>query len=109
MSNVIAPERWTKTTGETIIVSIDCGGLLDSGETIDSIASVSGSPSGLTISNSAKNASTLTINNRSVSAGQAVQCTVSGGTQSTLYTITATVVTTAAQTRIGRCLLDVVA
>lgn len=111
MSNVNAPQQWVMTDGETIIVSVDCGGLLDSGELIDSVTGVTGSPSGLTISDVQKNTVTLTINNRTVLAGQAVQCKVTGGTANVLYTLEATIVTTSnpPQTRQGRCLLNVVA
>ncbi len=62
-------------------------GKLDSGETLSGSPSVSVSPSGPTLGTPAKNSGTITVDDESCAANEAVQFTVSGGTASTTYTM----------------------
>ena len=74
-------------------VSIDCKGELDEGEALTGAVTIP-AVTGLTFSNAAVNTSTLTINGRSVPAGEALTFNVKGTTAAT-YTITAWANTTA--------------
>lgn len=110
MSEVTAPQRHKITAGETRNIAIDCRGKLDSGETMTGTPIITISPSGPTLSNKAVNGSTITVNGASCTAGQALQCKVTGCTANTEYTISASCGTTSspAQTIQVICLLDCV-
>lgn len=111
MSDLNAPQTHHKAGGETRNPAIDFTGKLDSGETLTGTPSVTASPSGLTIANVKVNTTTLTINDASCTAGQAVQFTVAGGTAGVTYTITATCDSTSTPAQValeGRCTLKVV-
>lgn len=65
--------------GDTDVGAISFDELLDSGESISSVSSVSEvTSSDLTIANVGKNASSLVIDGRTVTAGRAAQFSVSG-------------------------------
>jgi hypothetical protein len=111
----LAPQRYRIKRGSVRLVSIDCRGWLESGETLTgtptiTIAPSSGTPP--TLSNKAVNTGALTINGQSVGIGQALQCLVTTTSSTTVgsYTITAQCGTNAtpAQTVIGDVIIDVV-
>lgn len=93
-----------KTTNEIRNVAVNFTELLDSGEKLTGTPSVSVSPSGITVSNVARNSTTATILGESVPANQAITFTASGGTSGTQYTLTVQVDTDAsnAQTLEGK-------
>lgn len=104
-----APQRQTMSAGEARLVSIDFTDKLDAGELLTGTVTVTVSPTGPTISNKAVSATALTINGRSVIAGQAVQFLVSGATAATEYTFTASVGTNSspAETVTGAAIVKV--
>jgi hypothetical protein len=93
-----------RSAGSTRNAAFDFGddeGPLDSGELLTGTPTiVEVSTSALTISNKVVSTAELTINGRTVAIGEAVQCSVTGGTAGTTYTIRVTVDTdsTPAQT-----------
>jgi hypothetical protein len=100
----VTPDRNAKTASEVRNVKVDFYGKLDSGELLSGTPTVEEvSTSDLTFASVAKNSTTITINDRSVSANQAVQFKVSGGVSGRTYTIRVTCATdsTPAQTLIA--------
>lgn len=90
----IATEINQKTPDDETIVSIDCKGVLDDGELLDSITSVIELiTSDLTISATAINILPLIINGRVVPVGEALQCLIADGVAGETYKVTAKVVT----------------
>lgn len=74
-----APDRPTVAVGETNLFSVDFSGILDSGESLSGTPTVvEVTTSDLTIASESVSSSALTINGKSVTAGQAVQFKVSG-------------------------------
>lgn len=83
--SVTAPMILEKQSGESRTVGMDFVNLLDTGETLSSVSSVTTSPSGLTVGSG-------TI------SGTKVLVTVSGGSAGTTYRFDFTVVTSSSQT-----------
>ena len=110
MSTKTARERLKITANETRNVAINCIGELDASETLTGTPTITVSPTGPTLSNKAVNTSTLTIAGVSCTAGQALQCKITGCTAGYTYTITASCGTTStpAQTIEVYCVLDCV-
>jgi len=104
-----AKQIQSKTVNEVRNLAVDLTDKLDAGELLTGTPSVSSTPAGLTISNVAVTTSTLTILGTSVTTGQAVTCSVSGGSAGTRYTLTLQCGTdaTVSQTLEVICLLDV--
>jgi hypothetical protein len=104
-----APQIHSKkvSAGRNGAISFD--DYLEPDELLTGTPTVTASPSGLTISNARVSEDELTINERAVAAGRAVQFRVSGGTAGTRYVITATCGTTSdpAQTLPLEAVLDV--
>jgi len=110
MSDLDAPQAHHKAAGETRNVPVDYRGKLDAGELLTGTPTVTASPTGLTIANVAVNTETLTINDASCVAGQAVQFTVAGGVAGVTYTITTKCDSTSTPAQVGlevRCTLKV--
>lgn len=105
----LAPQRQTMSADETRLVSIDFTDKLDSGELLTGTVTVTVDPTGPTLSNKAVSATALTINGRSVIAGQAVQFKITGVTAGETYTCTASVATdsTPAETVTGAVIIKV--
>ena len=106
-----ASERPVAVAGETLLCSVSLAGILDSGELLASVTSVTEQTStDLTISNTSVNSAALTINNQTVIIGNAIQFKMIGQLLATgSYTLKIIVVTdsTPAQTRIGFVKFDV--
>lgn len=107
MNDLSAKHVRRKTPTEVRNVSVSFKGKLDSGETLSGSPSVSVSPSGPTLGTPAKNSGTITVDDESCAANEAVQFTVSGGTASTTYTLTVQCGTSASQTVQVLCKLKV--
>jgi len=103
-----AEQIQSKTAAEVRNLAVDFTDKLDSGELLTGTPTVSGDPAGLTIASVAVSAGALTILGTSVLTGQAVTCSVSGGSAGTRYTLTIQCGTdaTVAQTLEVACLLD---
>lgn len=98
-----APQKPTIAPGETRNAAVDFTGKLDAGETLTGTPTVSGSPSGLTVSGVQVNTVALTVTDAggalvTVAIGQAVQFAVAAPANATLgeYTFTVTVPGTSA-------------
>lgn len=104
MSDNTAPELPTAAVGEVNLYSVSFAGVLDTGESLTGTPTVAEqSTSDLTISNVSVSSSALTINGKTVAAGEAVQFKVSGQlTANSPYTLKITVGTdsTPAQTKV---------
>lgn len=99
----VAPQRIYVTVGEIPNVSIDCTGLLDSGELISTLTSVLEiTTANLTIDNKAISTAELTINGVAVATGKAITFRVAGVLAGITYRIQSKFVTnsTPAATRI---------
>lgn len=99
-----APERPVAAVGETNLFSVSFAGVLDSGESLTGTPTVAEQTSSdLTISNVSVNTVALTINDRTVAIGDAVQFKVIGqlaATMTYLLKITATTDSSPAQTKV---------
>ena len=106
-----ALERPTVVVGEVRLFSVSFDNKLDSGESLSGTPTVAEvSTSDLTIANAAVNTAALTVNNKSVAIGKAVQFKASGWTvANSPYTIRITCGTdsTPAQTVKGDVVFDV--
>jgi hypothetical protein len=85
-----AKEVPSKGPGEIRNGAISLAHLLETGEVLTGTPTVSATPSGLTFSNVAVNSTAITIDGVSVTAGEAIQFRVTGGSSGVLYTCTAT-------------------
>ncbi len=91
-----APQRRTKTVGETRNVAVSFVGVLDSGELLTGTpAVVEVTSADLTLTNKAVNGSSLVVNGETCLAGQVVTFTVAGGVADTDYQIRITATTNA--------------
>ena len=101
---LFGPQTPEAVVGETNLHSVSFDGVLDSGELIASVTSVTEeSTSDLTISNEAVNAAALIVNDVSVAIGKAIQFKVVGfAVANSPYTLKMIVVTdsTPAQTKV---------
>lgn len=107
-----APQRRTKTAGETRNVAVSFVDVLDVGELLTGTPTVlEVTTTDLTLTNKAVNSQAMTVNGASCVAGQVVTFTVAGGTAGTSYDIRITVSTNAsnAQTLQATVRLKVVA
>jgi len=110
MSKATSKEQ--KTASETRNISVRFSELLDDGEVLTgtpTILELNGSD--LTISNKVVSTAALTINGVSTPLGEAVQCSIAGGTAGATYDIQIVAVTdsTPAQTLYGNFELKIVA
>jgi hypothetical protein len=104
-------EIHVKRVSEVRNVSIDMRGKLDSGESLTGTPTIlEEETTDLSFSNSAVNTAIIRINGRNVGIGQAVQFRVSGGVETTQYSIRVTVSTdsTPAQTLVENLSLNVI-
>lgn len=107
-----APQRHTKSAGESRAVAVSFKGLLNDGELLTGTPTVvEVTTTDLTLSSKAVNGSSIRVNNDTCVAGQAVQFLVAGGVAGSNYQIKITVGTNAspAQVLVVRLSLDVVA
>ncbi len=107
-----ALEKQTKLVSEVRNVAVSFVGKLDSGEKVTGTPTVTEvDTSDLTISNVAVSTAALTINDKSVAIGEAVQFRVSGGLAGVSYTLRVTAASdaTPAQTLIVNTILNVAA
>lgn len=89
--SMIATQIVQKSAGAAITPAVSFAKQLRSGESLTGTPTVvEQTTAELTISNVAKNTATLTLEGESVTANQAVQFKVSGGTAGTQYTMLVT-------------------
>lgn len=106
-----ATKTLVKHSTESILFGFDFGPLLNSGETLSSVT-VTGSPSGLTIASAGSATVKATswsdeLTGETIAANEGAQIRISGGTTATDYTLTATATTSAGNTRVLLCTLQV--
>lgn len=83
-----APQRRTKTVGETRNVAVSFVDVLDVGELLTGTPTVvEVTSTDLTLTNNAVNGSSLVVNGEACLAGQVVTFTVAGGVAGTTYEI----------------------
>lgn len=108
MSGVVCKQVLTKQPAESLLYGVSFAPLLDSGETISSVTSVTEATGDLTIASEAVNAATFTdIDGNTVAIGEGVQFRVSGGTDGEQYRLEIIVATSSSNTREVDCLLNV--
>lgn len=106
--SVSASRPKVKHPAESLLFGVDFSKLLIAGETLASVASVGATPSGLTISGLSVNAAAFDNDEGgTVAAGRGAQFRVAAGAAGTDYTLTVTVATTASNTRVAVCVLQV--
>ena len=106
--SVSASRPRVKHSGESLLFGVDFSRLLVSGETLSAVGSVSATPSGLSISGQTVNSQAFDNDEGGqVAAGKGAQFRITGGTAGNDYTLTVTVTTTAGNTRVAVCLLQV--
>lgn len=99
------------TTDEVRLVSVSFAGKLDTGETLTGTPTVTAEAgSGLTLASKVVNTGTITVNNRTCAAGEAIQfkVTATAGNAGE-WDIDISCGTTAGQTVFGRVTVEVVA
>ena len=106
--SVRASRPKVKHPAESILFAVDFSKLLAAGESLSGVGAPAASPSGLTITGPIVNTSAFDNDEGgSVTIGRAAQFRIAGGVAGTDYTLTVTVTTTAGNTRIAVCLLQV--
>ncbi|MGQ0636451.1 MAG: phage fiber-tail adaptor protein [Planctomycetaceae bacterium] len=106
--SVSASRPKVKHPGESLLFGVDFTKLLTTDELLSAIASVVASPSGLTISGLTVNGAAFDNDEGgSVAAGRGAQFRVADGSAGADYTLTVSVTTTAANTRVVVCTLQV--
>jgi hypothetical protein len=96
--STLAKERYGKRATETRTLVFDFSPVLYDSEVVQTINSVTASPSGPTISGEAISAAAIDEPpHASIAAGEAVTCLIAGGTAGTRYTVTAQVQTNGGQ------------
>jgi hypothetical protein len=106
--SVSAVRPKVKHPAESILFGVDFTRLLVSGETLSGVTSVAAAPTGPTISSLAVNAAPFDNDDgATVAVGKGAQFRVAGGSAGTDYSLTVTVTTTAGNTRVAVCLLQV--
>lgn len=106
--SVSASRPKVKHPGESILFGVDFTALLVAGESLSGVSSVAAAPSGLTITSLAVNAAEFDNDEAgTVAVGKGAQFRVAGGVAATDYTLTVTVTTTAGNTRVVVCQLQV--
>jgi hypothetical protein len=103
-----ATRTLVKGSGESILFGFDFGPVLASGETLSSV-SIAGSPSGLTIGTVTVQSSSFTdeYDGSTIAANEGCKARISGGTAGSDYALTATATTSAGNTRVMVCTLQV--
>lgn len=101
-----APQIGSITADETRKLSVSFANRLESGETLTGTPTVTVSPTGPTLGSPSINASSLTINGRTNTAGQAIQFTITDCTSGQTYQLTVTASTTADQVLQGGLIVD---
>lgn len=97
-SGLSTRQRFVKTPSEVRNVRVGFKDMLDTGELLTGTPTLSVSPAGLTTASPAVNGTTLTLDDESYVAGQAVTFVISSGTAGVVYEISITVSTDATQT-----------
>jgi Flp pilus assembly protein TadG len=109
---VTAQPTLTKTPGDVLPIVASFVKELANGDTLTGTPTVSVSPAGPTLSAASVNNATLQVeiegNKHFALMGQAVQFTMSGGSDGTTYTVTVTVSTTGGRTFSQRPIIVVV-
>lgn len=97
-----------KHSGESILPGFDFGPLLQSGETLSGVT-ISATPSGLTIGSASVQGTAFDdeYDGSTIAANEGAKARISGGTSGIDYTITATASTSASNTRVMVCTLQV--
>ena len=106
-SGLTAGQTYRKGATEVVGVAVDFRGKLRQGEVITGTPTAAAS--GPTIASVAANTAPIIVLGETCPAGTAVTFTVSGGTATTTYQILVTVTTSASQTRVLYCPLEVAA
>ena len=97
----------SKTVSEVVLASVSFAGKLDAGEKLTGVPTID-VVSGFTFSNASVSTAILTINNKSVPIGEAIQFKIVGGTVgSYVIPVSCDTDSTPAQTRRGKLLLTV--
>jgi hypothetical protein len=106
--SVSAVRPKVKHPGESILFGVDFSRLLVTGETLSTVSGVAATPAGLTISSQAVNAAAFDNDEGgSVSIAKGAQFRVAGGAAGSDYALTVTVTTSAGNTRVAVCQLQV--
>jgi len=111
MSLIGAKEIRRKTVSEVRNVSVSFVDVLDSGELLTgtpTITATMATGSTVTIANAVVSTAVLTINGATVSAGKAIQFTISTGSSGVTYTVNIQCGTDASQTLEAEVVIDVV-
>lgn len=82
---LVCTEEYSKAVSEVVNLAIDCSEGLDSGESLTGTVTVTAS--GITVDNETVTSVSKVINGKTVDAGKAITCRVSGGTAGTRYEI----------------------
>lgn len=98
MGSLSSRQKFVKTPSEVRNVRVGFKDMLDSGELLTGTVTLAVSPTGLSTASAAVNVATLTLDDESYLAGQAVTFTISSGTAGVVYEISITVSTDASQT-----------
>lgn len=106
--SVSAVRPKAKHPDESILFGVDFSRLLVAGENLSAVSGVASTPAGLTISSQAVNGAPFDNDEgQSVSIGKGAQFRIVGGTAGTDYALTVTVTTSAGNTRVAICQLQV--
>ena len=98
MTTFTVPNIPKKLPAEIVLGALDCSNRLRSGETLGGTPTITASSSGLTVGTVTVTTAAATINGSTVSTGQAVTFTLSGGTAGELYSLVFSSTTSAGQT-----------
>ena len=106
--SVSASRPKVKHPGESILFGVDLSRLLATGESLSTVSALTALPSGLTLSGQAVNGTSFADDEGgTVAVGKGAQFRVAGGSAGVDYTLTVTVTTTAGNTRVAVCVLQV--
>ena len=106
--SIAATRILVKGSGESILFGFNFGPLLASGETLSSVT-IAGSPSGLTIGSAAVQGTAFTdeFDGSTIAINEGCKVRISGGVALSDYTLTLTAATSASNTRVLVCTLQV--
>jgi hypothetical protein len=106
--SVSASRPRVKHSGESILFGVDFTRLLATGESLSAVSGVAAVPGGLTITAQAINGASFDNDEGgTVAVAKGAQFRIAGGSAGTDYSVTVTVTTTAGNTRITVCPLQV--
>lgn len=106
--SVSASRPKVKHPAESILFAVDFSRLLASGESLSTVSPVTALPSGLTLSGQAVNTTAFDDDEGGIVAiGKGAQFRIAGGSAGIDYSLTVTVTTTAGNTRVAVCVLQV--